>query len=49
MRDYPTLYYDTNSSKGTACSKKEYGCKWTWETQTQAVSLLQSMSECNVV
>jgi hypothetical protein len=32
MRDYPTLYYDTNSSKGTACSKKEYGCKWTWET-----------------
>ena len=21
-----------NSSKGTACSKKGYGCKWTWET-----------------
>ena len=19
-------------SKGTACSKKGYGCKWTWET-----------------
>jgi hypothetical protein len=32
MRDYPTLYLDTNSSKRTACSKKEYGCKWTWET-----------------
>ena len=32
MRDYPTLYKDTNWSKGTACSKKEYGCKWTWET-----------------
>jgi hypothetical protein len=21
-----------NSSKGTACSKKGYGCKWKWET-----------------
>ena len=27
MRDYPTLYLDTNSSKGMACSKKRYGCK----------------------
>jgi hypothetical protein len=27
MRDYPTLHLDTNSSKGTACSKKGYGCK----------------------
>ena len=27
MRDYPTLHLDTNSTKGTACSKKEYGCK----------------------
>jgi hypothetical protein len=32
MRDYLTLHWDTNSSKGTACSKKWYGCKWTWET-----------------
>ena len=32
MRDYSTLYLDTNSTKGTACSKKRYGCKWTWET-----------------
>ena len=31
-RLYQTLYLDTNWSKGTACSKKEYGCKWTWET-----------------
>ena len=29
MRDYPTLHLDTNSSKGTACSKKGYGCKLT--------------------
>jgi hypothetical protein len=29
MRDYLTLHLDTNYSKGTACSKKEYGCKWT--------------------
>ena len=27
MRDYPTLHLDTNSSKGTACIKKRYGCK----------------------
>ena len=27
MRDYPTLHLDTNSSKGTVCSKKGYGCK----------------------
>jgi hypothetical protein len=27
MRDYPTLHVDIYSSKGTACSKKEYGCK----------------------
>jgi hypothetical protein len=32
MRDYPTLRLDINLSKGTACSKKGYGCKWTWET-----------------
>jgi len=32
MRDYPTLLFETNSSKGTACSKKGYGCKWIWET-----------------
>jgi hypothetical protein len=35
MRDFPTLHLDTNSSKGTACSKKGYGCKWTWETIQQ--------------
>jgi hypothetical protein len=32
MRDCPTLHLDTNKSKGTACSKKGYWCKWTWET-----------------
>jgi hypothetical protein len=32
MRDYLTLHLDTNSSKGTAYSKKGYGCRWTWET-----------------
>jgi hypothetical protein len=32
MRDYPTLHLDTQSSNGTACSKKWYGCKRTWET-----------------
>ena len=32
MREYPTLHLDTNKSKGTAGSKKGYGCKWTWET-----------------
>ena len=25
--DYPTLHLDTQSSKGTACSKKGYRCK----------------------
>ena len=32
MRDYPTLHLDTNESKGTTYSTKEYGCKWTRET-----------------
>jgi hypothetical protein len=32
MRDYPTLHLDTNKNKGTAGSKKGYGCKGTWET-----------------
>jgi hypothetical protein len=32
MRYCPTLHLETNKSKGTACSKKGYGCKWTWET-----------------
>ena len=27
MKDYLTLHLDT--SKGTACSKKGYGCTWT--------------------
>jgi hypothetical protein len=27
MRDYPTLHLDTK--KGTAFSKKGYGCTWT--------------------
>ena len=30
MKDYLTVHLDT--SKGTACSKKGYGCTWTWET-----------------
>jgi hypothetical protein len=30
MKDYQTVHLDT--SKGTACSKKGYGCTWTWET-----------------
>ena len=29
MREYPTLHLDTNKYKGTACSKKVYGRKWT--------------------
>ena len=29
MRDHPKLHLDTNSSKGTACGKKRYGCKLT--------------------
>ena len=32
MRDYSILHLNINSNKGTACSKKGYGCKWTWET-----------------
>ena len=32
MRGYPTLCLDVNKSEGTACSKKRYGCKWTWES-----------------
>jgi len=27
MRDYPKLHLDTHSSKGTAYSKKRFGCK----------------------
>ena len=30
MIDYPILHLDTKQSKWTACSKKGYGCKWTW-------------------
>jgi hypothetical protein len=30
MRDYSILHLNINSNKGTACSKKGYGCKWTW-------------------
>jgi hypothetical protein len=29
IRAYITLHLDTNLSKGTAYSKKWYGCKWT--------------------
>jgi hypothetical protein len=32
MRDYLILQLDIKKSKGTASSKKKYGCKWTWET-----------------
>ena len=28
MRDYTTLHLDTDYSKGTACSKEGYGCKY---------------------
>jgi hypothetical protein len=31
MKDYRPLHLDTNLSKGTVCSKKGYGCKWTWD------------------
>jgi hypothetical protein len=48
MRDYPTSHLDTNESKGTAGSKRGYGCKWTWETIQQAVPLLYFVSKCNV-
>ena len=34
-RAYSTLHLDTNLSKGTACSKKWYGCKWTQVTIDQ--------------
>jgi hypothetical protein len=34
MGDCPTLHLDINYSKGTACSKKGYGCKWTWDCLT---------------
>ena len=27
MKDYPTLHLNANKCKGTACSKKGYGCK----------------------
>ena len=30
--DCPTLHSDTDWSKATACSKKEYGCDWIWKT-----------------
>jgi hypothetical protein len=30
--NYRPLHLDTNLSKGTVCSKKGYGCKWTWDT-----------------
>jgi hypothetical protein len=29
---YPILHLDKHKSKGTVCSKKGYGCKWTCET-----------------
>ena len=35
MTDYPTVHLNTNKSKGTTCSKKWCGCKWTWETIQQ--------------
>ena len=34
MREYPTLQLDTHLSKGTACCKKIYGCKWMREYPT---------------
>ena len=32
MKYYPSLHLYTNYSKGTACSKKGYWCRWTWLT-----------------
>jgi hypothetical protein len=32
MKDYRPLHLATNLGKGTVCSKKGYGCKWTWDT-----------------
>ena len=32
MGDYATLHVDTNDSKATACSNKEYGCDWKCKT-----------------
>jgi len=49
MRDYPTLHLDTNSSKGAACSKKGYGCKWTWETIQQYTETQIKVNEQLVV
>jgi hypothetical protein len=34
MREYLTLHLDIHESKGTTCSKKGYGCKWTWDYRT---------------
>ena len=34
MRNYATLHSETDWGKGTDCSKKEYGCKWTWDYPT---------------
>jgi hypothetical protein len=34
MSDYPTLHLDTNSSKGTTCSKKGHECRWAWDYST---------------
>jgi hypothetical protein len=34
-RNHRTVHLDTNKSKGTACSKKWYGCKWAQETMHQ--------------
>jgi hypothetical protein len=32
MGDYVTLHVDTNDSKATAYSNKEYGCDWKCKT-----------------
>jgi hypothetical protein len=47
MRDYPTLHLDTNLNKGTVYSKKEYGCKWTWERLSN-ITLSNEVKSVNV-
>ena len=40
---------DTNYRKGTACSKKGYGCKWTWDYPTLHLKTQIKVKEQRVV
>ena len=42
MRDDLTLHLDIHKSKRTACSKKGYGCKWTWDYLTLHLDIHKS-------